>query len=122
MSPFLRFFFKRSILFTISVALVLLLGFCSNERKSASQRPLTADELYLIEAYVSVNSARILHQKDPLKAESLFTRLDSTLDTLRISNTIRALNVQPDRWAIILQEIEKALRESPYRGNLEETR
>jgi hypothetical protein len=55
-------------------------------------------------------------------ADSLFARLDSTIDTLRITNTIKALNETPDRWAFVFLEIEKALRNSSHRGNLEDTR
>ncbi len=43
------------------------------------------------------------------KSESLFAALDSTIDTTRVSNTIRKLNADPDRWLAVYRGIEKAM-------------
>jgi hypothetical protein len=101
---------------------VSLASFCGNEKKSLQNRPLTKDELYLARSYAKVADARDRLLKDPVSAESLFVQLDSTIDTLRISNTIKMLNENPDRWAFVFLEIEKELRASSQGENLEDTR
>ena len=50
---------------------------------------LSEDEKYLIDAYVDVKQARSNYPHHPAVAESLFTVLDSTIDSVRIANTIR---------------------------------
>lgn len=72
---------------------------------------LSEDEKYLIDAYVEVKNARSYYPQNPVEAESLFTVLDSTIDSVRIANTIRDVNKTPERWLLILEEIEKRLRE-----------
>lgn len=71
---------------------------------------LTENEQYLVDAYVDVKRASSRYSDDPVVAESLFTVLDSTIDSVRIANTIRDVNRQPDRWLVIFEEIEKKLR------------
>lgn len=101
---------------------VSLSAFCGNEEKSLQNRPLTEDEMYLARSYAKVADARDRLLKDPISAESLFVQLDSTIDTLRISNTIKMLNEDPDRWTFVFLEIEKELRASSQGENLEDTR
>jgi hypothetical protein len=67
--------------------------------------------MYLISAYVDVKHARGYYPHNPAAAESLFTVLDSTIDSVRIANTIREVNREPERWLLIFQEIERQLRE-----------
>lgn len=68
---------------------------------------LSSDETYLVETYVKIADARDLHTVNYLKSESLFTVLDSTTDSLRIANTIRGLNMDPERWLTIFRSIEQ---------------
>jgi hypothetical protein len=65
--------------------------------------------MYLIDAYVEVKRARSHYPNEPAVAESLFTVLDSTIDSLRIANTIRKVNEDPERWVLVFEEIEKIL-------------
>jgi hypothetical protein len=77
---------------------------------------LSEDEKYLIDAYVDVNRARSHYPRYPAVAESLFTVLESTIDSDRIAITIRAVNQDPERWVAIFEEIERRLkreRETP---------
>ncbi len=64
-----------------------------------------------------VNALGELHARSyyPLKpaiAESLFVVLDSTIDSVRIANTIRAINREPERWGDIFEQLERTMRES----------
>lgn len=67
---------------------------------------LRADEAYLVDSYVRIAGARDLAAATPLKSESLFAALDSTIDTTRIANTIRALDEDPNRWILVYRTIE----------------
>lgn len=73
---------------------------------------LSPDETYLVDAYVKVREATELSYVSPSKSDSLFAVLNSTLDTLRISNTIRELNHHPDRWALVFRSIEEKTQRS----------
>jgi hypothetical protein len=92
------------------VAVVVLVtcmsSYCTSPDKQTKIAKLSADEHYLVEMYVRAAGARDLHAISPLKSDSLFTRLDSTIDSTRIANTIRALNEDPDRWLLIFENIE----------------
>ena len=81
------------------------------------QAELSEDEAYLVEIYRNIADARNQHPVNYLKSESLFTMLDSTIDTLRIANTIQELNDAPDRWILILQTIEQGKRNTSQGGN-----
>ena len=116
------FIIKRAVLFLLIILAISLTSFCGNDEQAYQDQALTEDEHYLVQAYVKVSDARDHLFTDPIVGDSLFARLDSTIDTLRITNTIEALNEAPDRWAFVFLEIEKALRNSSHRGNLEETR
>jgi len=70
---------------------------------------MTADEAYLVDTYVRIAEARDLHTVNYLKSDSLFAVLDSTTDSLRIANTIRDLDLTPDRWALVFRSIEQAM-------------
>ena len=82
---------------------------------------LTAEEAYLADAYVSVAQARDLYAVNYLESESLFTMLDSTIDTTRIANTIRELNKDPDRWLLVFESIQRDLT-APQGNELENSR
>jgi hypothetical protein len=99
------------------LAAALGLASASCDRNGGDQpdpQVLTEDERYLIDAYVDIKLARSHYPRDPAAAESLFTVLDSTIDTDRIANTIRTVNEAPERWAMILEEIEREIRERPH--------
>jgi hypothetical protein len=68
---------------------------------------LSENENYLVESLVKVREARDEYSVNALISDSLFTFLDSTIDTLRIANTIRELNLDPDRWVLIFRKIEE---------------
>jgi hypothetical protein len=71
---------------------------------------LSEDEIYLVDAYVDIKRARSNYPHYPVVAESLFTVLDSTLDSDRIAKAIQDLNLTPDRWVVIFDNIEQKLR------------
>ena len=103
------------------IAVVLLSSYCTGPDNQTKITGLTEDEVYLIDAYVDVARARDRHAVSYLESESLFTRLDSTIDTTRIANTIRILNRDPDRWLLVFESIERDLKSSQGRES-EETR
>jgi hypothetical protein len=96
------------------VALVMALAsvscYCTRPDGETKNPAPTADETYLIDAYVRITQAREAESVSYLKSDSLFAALDSTVDTTRIANTIRALNADPDRWLVVFERIEQALR------------
>lgn len=108
----------RSRDFVPLLAGVLLLGALSCQRQQSPPDPLalTEDERYLVEAYVDVRRAESLLRRQPAVAESLFAGLEGSIDSLRVSRTIATVGQHPERWAIIFDEIEKRLRESPPPG------
>ena len=106
---------------TCVIALVLLSSYCTSPDTQTEISDLTDDETYLVNAYVRVAEARDLHAVSSLESESLFTVLDSTIDTTRIANIIRDLNTHPDRWLLIFQSIGQDLSSSQGNGS-EETR
>jgi hypothetical protein len=89
------------------LALVFVSSYCTKEESPTLNAELTPDETYLVETYVKLADARDLHAVNYLKSESLFTVLDSTTDSLRIANTIRDLNLEPERWLVIFRSIEQ---------------
>ena len=74
---------------------------------------MSDDERYLVDAYVDIIRTSDQYPRDPAAAESLFTVLDSTIDSVRIANTIRTVDLEPERWAIIFEVIENELRVDP---------
>jgi hypothetical protein len=70
---------------------------------------LTEEETYLVDTYLGLAEARDRYTVNYLESESLFTMLDSTIDTTRIANTIRELNEDPDRWLAVFETIERRL-------------
>jgi hypothetical protein len=112
----------RRFRFFFVLLLIALLSHCSEEGKQPKMTPLSQDEEYLVHAYTRVLEARSLASINALRAESLFARLDSTIDTLRIANTIRELDRDPDRWIIVFENIETILKQSSQGHKLEETR
>jgi hypothetical protein len=108
-------------------ALVLLSSYCAHRDNQAENAPLTSDEIYLVESYARIEAARALSAVNHAKAESLFAALDSTIDRSRVSNTIRTLNADPDRWLAVYRGIEKNMgdrteKRSPDEPLSEETR
>ena len=110
--PIVRFDWTRIGRVSCVIALVLLSCYCTGPDNQTKITGLTEDESYLVDAYVSVAQARDLHAVSYLKSESLFTMLDSTIDTTRIANTIRGLNEDPDRWLLVFESIERDLTAS----------
>jgi hypothetical protein len=93
----------------------LLSSYCTGPDSQTKIAELTEEEGYLVDAYLSVVEARDLHAVNYLKSESLFTMLDSTIDTTRVANTIRELNKEPDRWLAVFKSIERELGASQGR-------
>jgi len=87
----------------------LLSSYCTGPDSQTKIEGLTEEETYLADAYVRVAQARDLYAVNSLKSESLFTMLDSTIDTTRIANAIRELNKDPDRWLLVFETIERDL-------------
>jgi hypothetical protein len=110
----------RILLICLAAALALATGSCDGgEENGTGPVALSPDEVYLIDAYVDVKSAQGNYPHNPVVAESLFTVLDSTIDSVRIANTIQKVNKHPERWLAIFQEIEKQLQiqgRPPVRG------
>ena len=101
----------RILLICLAVALSLANGSCKGgDKDGTGPTSLSEDERYLIDAYVDVKRARSNYPHNPVVAESLFTVLDSTIDSVRIANIIRDVNRTPERWLPILEEIENQLR------------
>ena len=105
----------------VVAALVFVSSYCTTRGDHTENVQLTIDEIYLVESYASIAEARDLRSASRAKSESLFVALDSTIDTTRISNTIRQLNADPDRWLAVYRAIDKAMAvesgESPSEQN-----
>jgi hypothetical protein len=97
-------------------SLLLVSSYCTHRDKQTVNPGLTGDEAYLVDAYVRISEARDLRSVSCLESERLFVALDSTIDTARISNTIRELDSNPDRWIVVFRGIARAL-ESDSAGN-----
>ncbi len=103
----------RRLCLIVSLGVVVVCSsYCTTPDSETSIAELSPDETYLVDAYVRVAMARDLYSISPLKSDSLFVALDSTIDTLRIANTIRDLNRDPDRWLLVYQDIERRLKTS----------
>lgn len=97
----------------LTAVLIAGLAACNqSETPDPLTRELSEDERYLIEAYASIKHARSFHSSNPAYAESLFTVLDSTIDSDRIANTIRDINEYPGRWDKIFEQLERTMRET----------
>jgi hypothetical protein len=95
---------------------LILLAFsfgCSQGADPADHHPLSPDEQYLVKTYVDITAARLLHAQNPQRSDSLFARIDSTVDSQRISKTVHLLNSNPDRWFVVFSAIEEALKNRP---------
>ena len=104
----------------VVASLVMLSSYCTKRDNQAENAPLTSDESYLVDTYARIEAARELFGVTPSVAESLFAGLDSTIDRNRVSNTIRALNADPDRWLAVYRGIEKALEVQSGKRSREE--
>lgn len=98
------------------VVLTILSSYCTNPESQTPNDDLSADEAYLVETYALIDRARDARSVNDLKSDSLFAVLDSTIDTLRIANTIRSLDEDPDRWILIFRAIEQKLSEMSQQG------
>ena len=113
----------RILLGFLAAALMATLASCDRtETPDPRSAELSEDELYLIEAYANVVHARSLYNNNQAYAESLFTVLDSTIDTDRIANTIRDINEHPERWDKIFEQLERTMRESASKFESEKIR
>ena len=97
----------------VVVSLVLVSSYCTRPDNQTTNAGLTEDEAYLADAMAKISQSRDLYDINPFKSESLFTVLDSTVDTLRIATTVRALEADPDRWLLIFETIKVKLQGSP---------
>ena len=116
-----RFWIRLSrILFVWALAFVS--SYCTQPESQTTNATLTDDEVYLVDAYDRIAKARDVRSLSYVKSESLFTMLDSTLDSTRIANTILNLNRDPDRWLLVFRSIERKLMTPSQGGQSEETR
>lgn len=105
---YVRRFLGCALLAAVVVAMV-----ACDAREEPEQAPqFTDDELYLIDVYASIRDAESLYPTQPAVAESLLTGLEFGVDSLRVVAAIDALNREPERWAIVLTEIEQRIRDS----------
>ena len=101
----------RILLSCLAAALIFASGSCDREDGDGTDPlSLSEDEIYLIDTYVDIKRARSYYPHNTVVAESLFTVLDSTIDSDRIAKAIRDLNQTPDRWVVIFGKIEQNLR------------
>jgi hypothetical protein len=94
----------------VVAALAFVTFSCTSPDRGTRHPSPTADEKYLVDAYVRVTRARERVSVSYLESDSLFAALDSTVDTTRIANTIRLLNADPDRWVVVFETIARELR------------
>lgn len=94
-------------------ALVFVSSYCTNGESQTEIAPLSEDEAYLVDTYVRLAEARDLHSVTYFKSESLFAAIDSTMDSLRIANTIRDLSLDPERWLLVFRSIEQTMDAGP---------
>ena len=113
--PRTRLIWTRFCRVSCVIAVVLLSSYCTGADNQPKIPELSEEEIYLADAYLMVADARDLHAVNYLKSESLFTVLDSTIDTTRIANTIRDLNEDPDRWLAVFERIQRELDSSQGR-------
>jgi len=101
----------------VVVSLVLVSSYCTRPENQTTNQRLTPDETYLVDTFVKISQTRDLYELNPFKSDSLFAVLDSTVDTLRIARTMRHLEADPDRWALVFQSItDKTAGTSPGQG------
>jgi hypothetical protein len=92
---------------------------CDGKSSQSESVTFTDDEHYLIEAYVEIRRARSHYPHQPAVGDSVLAELSATVDTVRVARTIAALNLEPDRWAAVYQEIEDRLRQAARDKELE---
>ncbi|UCH82898.1 MAG: hypothetical protein JSW50_10515 [Candidatus Latescibacterota bacterium] len=90
--------------------LVIVTSYCTPSENQTEIMELSPDETYLVDSYLAVREASDLYSVNVLISDSSFAALDSTIDTLRIANTIRELNSDPDRWVLVFRSIEEKRR------------
>lgn len=88
-------------------------SYCTHHDKKTENVRLTPDESYLVETYLRVVEARDARPLTYEKSESLFIVLSASIDTTRISRTVRALDADPDRWVLVFRSIERAMGADP---------
>ena len=91
---------------------MLVSSYCTGPEKQTTNPELTGDEQALVDALVGVSLAKDAFYANPLESDSLFAHLDSTVDTTRISNTVRALEGDPDRWILVYEAVKERLQNS----------
>jgi len=103
--PFIFHLPRRCI---VAAAIVATLLSCGTKNRPQPS-PLSADELYLVDAYIQVRRAGAYHPYQRSIADSLLSRLAGTVDTVRVARTMASLNASPERWALVLRTIEERL-------------
>ena len=104
------------------IVVVTLSAHCTQTEDGSDITGLSQDEAYLVDIYKRATHALEQYPVTPLFVDSLFAVFDSTIDTLRIANTIDALNRNPERWILIFREINRTSQISSQGQTLEETR
>jgi hypothetical protein len=107
---FLRLPPRRLSVTAVLVAALLWAALLScGQKESRQPSPLSSDELYLVDAYISVRRAGSLHTFQREVSEHLLDSLATRVDTLRVARTIAALNATPERWSLVFRTIEDRL-------------
>jgi hypothetical protein len=95
----------------VTVAVVCVTS-CDSGEEEPVEHVFTTDELYLIDSYMKVRRAGAHYPSRPLLADSLLTDLAAEMDSARIEHTVATVNLTPERWIPLFEEIERLLRES----------
>ena len=104
--------FFRRFLITILGALLISHAACTDKGSQLEQSKMSDDEKYLVLIYAQLRYAESFYPDQPEIAESLFTKMHSSMDSVRIANTITELNKTPNRWVLVFREIEEMLEEA----------
>ncbi len=105
MRPIILRLCRRRVFVAAIVATLLSCG----TRQHPQPSPLSPDEQYLVDAYISVRRAGSYYPYQRTIADSLLTMLSGSVDTVRVARTIASLNATPERWSFVLQVIEDRL-------------
>lgn len=94
-------------------SMVFVSSYCTQNNKKTENVQLSQDETYLVQAYLRLAEARDARSVTYETSESLFVALGASIDTARVSRTIRALDADPERWILIFRNIERAMGSEP---------
>lgn len=93
----------------VLTAVLVATVICCSAGEKSPDTSLSADERFLVEAYVRVRRAGAMLPNQPEAGDSVLAHLAGEVDTVRVARVIAALNATPERWTFIYQQIEEAL-------------